>query len=72
MNLLFHEQIALEQYKDRLVEAAHWRLAKQLKQEQNEGEQPRLRSTSPRILESSRGWLAEALLFRQSSKKKTS
>ena len=34
MNFSFHEQIKKEQYKDSLTEAAHWRLVKELKQDQ--------------------------------------
>jgi hypothetical protein len=68
MNLLFHEKIKKEQYKDRLAEAAHWRLVKELKQEQKKEEQPGLVSTLLQVLESDRDCPSEVALLRQSSK----
>jgi hypothetical protein len=71
MNLLFHEKIKKEIYKDRLEEASHWRLVKQIKQNQKEQEQPHLRYGFFQILEAGRVWLSEVALIRQSSKEKT-
>jgi hypothetical protein len=68
MNLLFHEKIKKEQYKDRLAEAAHWRLVKELKKEQKKEEQPGLVSTLLQVLESGRDCPSEVALLRQSSK----
>ena len=51
MNLLFHEKIKKEQYKDRLAEAAHWRLVKQNKPENTKSYKSRFRSSLKQSLE---------------------
>ena len=70
MSLLFHERIKWEQYKDRLAEAAHWRLVNQIKQNQKEEEQPRFPSLFLQILELGRDWLSEVTSFSQSEKER--
>jgi hypothetical protein len=68
MNLLFHERIKREQYKDRLAEAAHWRFANQIKQNQKEEKQSLLVSILLQVLEVGRTWLSVVTFLSQSSK----
>ena len=70
MNLLLHDLIEGERHKDRLAEAAQWRLVKEIKQEQMKQDKPRVGMIFFQILESGRDWLSDVTLFRKSSKEK--
>ena len=59
MNLLFHELIEAERRKDRLAEAAHYRLIKEAKKQNITPIVPRLLTSFGHLLEGWGSWLLE-------------